>query len=80
MVQSAHLYVEVDRIEAIIAETGQTGFHFVDEAAPPKALRALAEELLRRQVAISWCPQSQTGPSRNLQHQALFASATAAWR
>ena len=33
----------VDRIEAIIAETGQTGFHFVDEAAPPKALRALAE-------------------------------------
>ena len=44
----------VDRIEAIIAETGQTGFHFVDEAAPPKALRALAEELLRRGIAISW--------------------------
>ncbi len=44
----------VDRIEAIVAETGQTGFHFVDEAAPPKALRALAEELLRRGVAISW--------------------------
>jgi radical SAM superfamily enzyme YgiQ (UPF0313 family) len=44
----------VDRIEAIIAETGQTGFHFVDEAAPPKALKALAEELLRRGVAISW--------------------------
>ncbi|QLG88960.1 radical SAM protein [Chitinibacter bivalviorum] len=44
----------VDRIEAIIAETGQTGFHFVDEAAPPKMLRALAEELLRRKVSISW--------------------------
>ncbi|SFZ77822.1 B12-binding domain-containing radical SAM protein [Chitinimonas taiwanensis] len=44
----------VDRIEAIIAETGQTGFHFVDEAAPPKMLRALAEELLARNVAISW--------------------------
>jgi radical SAM superfamily enzyme YgiQ (UPF0313 family) len=44
----------VDRIEAIVAETGQTGFHFVDEAAPPKALRALAEELLRRGVSISW--------------------------
>ncbi|ENO87210.1 B12-binding domain-containing radical SAM protein [Thauera linaloolentis] len=44
----------VDRIEAVVAETGQTGFHFVDEAAPPKALRALAEELLRRGVAISW--------------------------
>ena len=28
----------VDRIEAIVQETGQTGFHFVDEPAPPKAL------------------------------------------
>lgn len=44
----------VDRIESIIEETGQTGFHFVDEAAPPKALRAMAEELLRRNVTISW--------------------------
>ncbi|MBC8055454.1 MAG: radical SAM protein, partial [Rhizobiales bacterium] len=44
----------VDRIEAIVAETGQTGFHFVDEAAPPKALKTLAAELQRRQLAISW--------------------------
>ena len=44
----------VDRIEAIVAETGQTGFHFVDEAAPPKILKALAQELLRRKVQISW--------------------------
>ncbi len=44
----------VDRIETIVAETGQTGFHFVDEAAPPKSLKALAEELQRRHVAVSW--------------------------
>ena len=44
----------VDRIEAAIAETGQTGFHFTDEAAPPAALKALAAELKRRKVAISW--------------------------
>jgi radical SAM superfamily enzyme YgiQ (UPF0313 family) len=44
----------VDRIEAIVAETGQSGFHFVDEAAPPKALKALAAELQRRGRAISW--------------------------
>lgn len=43
-----------DRIESIVAETGQTGFHFVDEAAPPKSLKALAQELLRREVSISW--------------------------
>lgn len=52
--ETASATVLVDRIEAIIAETGQTGFHFVDEAAPPKMLRALAEELLRRNLAISW--------------------------
>ena len=44
----------VDRIETIIGETGQTGFHFVDEAAPPKALKALAAELRKRQREISW--------------------------
>jgi hypothetical protein len=44
----------VDRIEAVIAETGQTGFHFVDEAAPPKVLAALADELHKRNRAISW--------------------------
>ncbi len=44
----------VDRIEALIAETGQSGFHFVDEAAPPAGLRALAERLLARKVVITW--------------------------
>ena len=44
----------VDRIEAIVKETGQTGFHFVDEAAPPKALKTLAAELAARQLSISW--------------------------
>ena len=52
--ETASASVLVDRIEAIVAETGQTGFHFVDEAAPPKMLKALAEELLRRKVVISW--------------------------
>ncbi len=52
--EAASAEVLVDRIEAIVRETGQTGFHFVDEAAPPKALKALAEELIRRGVAISW--------------------------
>ena len=52
--ETASASLLVDRIEQIVAETGQTGFHFVDEAAPPKILRALAEELIRRQVVISW--------------------------
>ena len=44
----------VDRIQAIVAETAQTGSHFVDEAAPPKSLKALAATLQRRGVSISW--------------------------
>jgi len=50
--QSAKLLV--DRIEQLVKETGQTGFHFVDEAAPPKVLVAMAEELIRRGVKITW--------------------------
>ncbi|QWE21935.1 radical SAM protein [Polynucleobacter sp. AP-Jannik-300A-C4] len=52
--ETASASLLVDRIEAIVAETGQTGFHFVDEATPPKILKALAEELIRRKVVISW--------------------------
>jgi len=52
--EAASAKVMADRIEAIVAETGQTGFHFVDEAAPPKALKALAAELEVRGTAISW--------------------------
>ena len=44
----------VDRMETMIAETGQSGFHFVDEAAPPKTLLALSERLLARQVTATW--------------------------
>ncbi|MBL4593256.1 MAG: radical SAM protein [Flavobacteriales bacterium] len=44
----------VDKIEKVRAETGVDGFHFVDEAAPPKILKALAEELIKRKVTITW--------------------------
>jgi radical SAM superfamily enzyme YgiQ (UPF0313 family) len=46
--------VLADRIEALIAETGQSGFHFVDEAAPPAGLKGLALTLLERGVPITW--------------------------
>jgi hypothetical protein len=52
--EAASATVLVDRIDAIINETGQTGFHFVDEAAPPKSLKALATELIERKTNISW--------------------------
>ena len=44
----------VQQIEHLITETGRTGFHFVDEAAPPAALKALALALLERRIKITW--------------------------
>jgi radical SAM superfamily enzyme YgiQ (UPF0313 family) len=46
--------VVLERIRALIAETGETGFHLVDEAAPPAALRALAKRLLAERLTITW--------------------------
>ncbi|WP_373495071.1 radical SAM protein [Aquiflexum sp.] len=43
-----------DRIEDLIAQTGETGFHFVDEAAPPALMREVAIEILRRNLKITW--------------------------
>jgi len=46
--------VVLHRIKSLIAETGQTGFHLVDEAAPPAALRALATRLTHERLSITW--------------------------
>jgi hypothetical protein len=43
-----------DRMEEMVDQTGQTGFHFVDEAAPPALMRELALEILRRKLAVTW--------------------------
>lgn len=43
-----------DRMEEMIKKTGQNGFHFVDEAAPPALMRALALEIVRRKLTVSW--------------------------
>jgi radical SAM superfamily enzyme YgiQ (UPF0313 family) len=43
-----------DRMEELIAKTGENGFHFVDEAAPPALMRALALEILKRKLTVTW--------------------------
>ncbi|MRX68205.1 radical SAM protein [Flavobacterium resistens] len=43
-----------DRMEELIEQTGQNGFHFVDEAAPPALMRAVALEILKRKLAVTW--------------------------
>ncbi|NNT72631.1 radical SAM protein [Flavobacterium sp. IMCC34852] len=44
----------VDRMEQMVAQTGENGFHFVDEAAPPALMREVALEILRRKLTVTW--------------------------
>jgi hypothetical protein len=44
----------VDRMEELIAQTGENGFHFVDEAAPPALMREVALEIIKRKLAVTW--------------------------
>lgn len=44
----------VDRMETLIAQTNERGFHFVDEAAPPSLMREVALEILRRKLTVTW--------------------------
>jgi len=44
----------VDRMETLIEQTGETGFHFVDEAAPPSLMKALALEIIKRKLTVTW--------------------------
>jgi radical SAM superfamily enzyme YgiQ (UPF0313 family) len=44
----------IRRIRSLIAETGETGFHLVDEAAPPAGLRSLAKSLIAEKLTVTW--------------------------
>lgn len=44
----------VDRMERIMTQTGNSGFHFVDEALPPKLLKEVCEEIVRRSLTVSF--------------------------
>ena len=43
-----------DRMEELVKSTGESGFHFVDEAAPPALMKELALEILRRKLTVIW--------------------------
>ena len=44
----------VQRINELVAETGRTGFHFVDEACPPAVLKALSSRILELKMDVTW--------------------------
>jgi len=44
----------VDAMQRLADETGETGFHFTDEAIPPALARGVSEEILRRHFKCRW--------------------------
>lgn len=44
----------VDTMEDVMSTTSQSGFHFTDEALPPKLLREVAQEIIRRGIIVSY--------------------------
>ncbi len=44
----------VDRMEELVLQTGERGFHFVDEAAPPALMKGVAIEILKRRLVVNW--------------------------
>lgn len=46
--------ITLERMQTIAHQTGQTGFHFVDEAAPPALLKNLSERIVEQKLSFSW--------------------------
>ncbi len=44
----------IERMKRLTKENGISGFHFVDEAAPPKALRELSQQIVQNKLSFTW--------------------------
>ena len=52
--EPARIDALLDSMQETIDETGQSGFHMVDEAAPPRLMRDLALGILERGMTVTW--------------------------
>jgi len=52
--QNTTAEIFVDKMAKLMYDTGINGFHFVDEAAPPKMLKAIAKEIIERGLKVRW--------------------------
>jgi radical SAM superfamily enzyme YgiQ (UPF0313 family) len=60
---AAQASVIADRVESVMKQTGSTGFHFTDEAAPPALLKQLSLEIIKRGLKVSWWTNIRFEPS-----------------
>jgi radical SAM superfamily enzyme YgiQ (UPF0313 family) len=52
--EPASVELTIERIKRLRDETGESGFHFVDEAMPPALMKKLAERLIAERLNVAW--------------------------
>jgi radical SAM superfamily enzyme YgiQ (UPF0313 family) len=52
--ETSPVQTTVERMKRLAGESGSSGFHFVDEAAPPAILRELSQALVKENLSFSW--------------------------
>lgn len=65
----------VKRMKDIIAQTGNTGFHFTDEALPPKLLREMCEIIISEGLVVTFWGNIRFEKSYNAEFAELLARA-----
>lgn len=67
--------ITVDRMKSLAKESGSSGFHFVDEAAPPAVLKELSKKLIEEKHAFSWWGNIRFEKSFNAELTELMSDA-----
>jgi radical SAM superfamily enzyme YgiQ (UPF0313 family) len=52
--EPASVDLTIDRMKRLRDDTGESGFHFVDEAMPPALMKKLAERLIAERLTVTW--------------------------
>jgi len=67
--------ITVDRMKTLATESGSSGFHFVDEAAPPAVLKELSKKLIEEKLSFSWWGNIRFEKSFNAELTELMSDA-----
>jgi radical SAM superfamily enzyme YgiQ (UPF0313 family) len=65
----------IERMKKLALESGSSGFHFVDEAAPPAILKELSKKLIEQKLSFSWWGNIRFEKSFNAEVTELMSDA-----
>jgi hypothetical protein len=65
----------LERMQRLHHESGSSGFHFIDEAAPPAVLKDLSKKLIEAKLSYSWWGNIRFEKTFNAELTALMSDA-----